>query len=344
MVSIPKRATQPTVEAIYRHYEDTREPARGHLGCSLIGRQCRRELWYSFHWVKAPDFCGRVLRLFQRGQNEEKVFEDELRAVGVEVQTVDPTTGKQFKVSTHGGHFSGSMDGKALGILEAPKTWHVLEFKTHGSKSFADLLKKGVEKSKPEHYAQMQVYMRLGKLTRAFYLAVNKDTDDLYSERVHLDKAFADELIAKAGEIIASPVPPERISNDPSWYKCKWCDDSDLCHGSAVFPQTNCRTCAHSTPVVTGDADWTCARNDNDVIPFEFQRTGCEEHVFNPALVNATLAAGNTDENWTEYQAKDGRVFRNGSDHYSSKELSTIGLDALEEVAQAVKKPSWGNG
>ena len=46
-----------------------------------------------------------------------------------------------------------------LGIPEAPKTWHVLEFKTHNSKSFAKLEKEGVQKSNPMHYAQMQVYM-----------------------------------------------------------------------------------------------------------------------------------------------------------------------------------------
>ena len=57
---------------------------------------------------------------------------------------VDPETGRQWRVEAHGGHFGGSLDGVALGLLEAPKTWHVLEFKTHSVKSFADLVAKGV--------------------------------------------------------------------------------------------------------------------------------------------------------------------------------------------------------
>lgn len=57
---------------------------------------------------------------------------------------VDPETGRQFRVEAHGGHFGGSLDAVALGPLEAPKTWHVVEFKTHSAKSFAELVAKGV--------------------------------------------------------------------------------------------------------------------------------------------------------------------------------------------------------
>lgn len=282
MVAIPKPVEHPTVEAIYQGYVNKRDPMRGHLGASLIGRECERELWYGFHWVLESDFTGRILRLFQRGQLEEKVFEDELRLAGVHVQTIDPKTNKQFKVSTHGGHFSGSMDGIAEGILEAPKTAHVLEFKTHSDKSFKDLTKNGVEKAKPEHFAQMQVYMRLGKLTRAFYLAVNKNDDSLYSERFKLDKTYADQLIDKALSIITAEEPPKRISENPSWYKCKFCNYNSICHGE-VIALTNCRTCKHSTPVLTGNADWSCTKHGG-FIPIDFQRKGCDQHQLKKSL------------------------------------------------------------
>lgn len=55
---------------------------------------------------------------------------------------VDPETGRQFRVEAHGGHFGGSLDAVALGLLEAPKTCHVVEFKTHSAKSFAELVVK----------------------------------------------------------------------------------------------------------------------------------------------------------------------------------------------------------
>ena len=283
MVAIPKNTLTPTVAAIYQSYEDKREPQRGHLGGSLIGRECERELWFGFHWVTVVNHKGRLLRLFLRGQNEEATFEDELRAAGVEVRTIDPETGKQFRVSAVGGHFAGSLDGRGLGIIEAPKTEHVLEFKTHGEKSYKLLIKDGVEKSKPEHYAQTQVYMLLTGLTRAFYLSVNKNTDDLYSERIKIDKAFAESLIDKATRIITSTEPPKKISNDPSWFKCKFCDFSDVCHGNKLIDQ-NCRTCQHASPILNGNADWVCAKQDNDKIPFEFQRKGCDEYALHASL------------------------------------------------------------
>ena len=99
---------------------------------------------------------------------------------------------------------------------EAPRTWHVIELKTHNARSFAELRTHGVQKAKPEHWAQMQVYMHLTGLTRALYLAVCKDTDALYAERVRIDHAEAERLIERAGRIIFATRPPARISEDPT--------------------------------------------------------------------------------------------------------------------------------
>jgi hypothetical protein len=51
----------------------------------------------------------------------------------------------------------------------------VVEFKTHSAKSFRKLVQRGVAEAKPQHWAQMQVYMQLTGLTRALYVAVCKD-------------------------------------------------------------------------------------------------------------------------------------------------------------------------
>ena len=80
-----------------------------------------------------------MLRLFETGRLEEERLVRNLRRIGVTVLDVDPETGRQWHVQAHGGHFGGSLDGVGLGILEAPRTWHVLEFKTHNAKSFAEL-------------------------------------------------------------------------------------------------------------------------------------------------------------------------------------------------------------
>lgn len=275
----------PTIEAIYRKREERQgNGTRGHLGASQIGNECERALWYAFRWATQTRHSGRLLRLFETGQLAEARFVADLRSVGVEVHEIGED-GAQFSVTACRGHFGGSMDGAALGIIEAPKTWHVLEFKTHSAKSFAYLKAKGVEKSKPAHYAQMQIYMHLSGMDRAFYLAVNKDTDELYSERVKLDEADAMRLIAKADRVINAPEPPPGISSDPSFYLCRFCDHSAICHRETLAPR-NCRTCLHSTPV--DDGQWDCERWHR-ILSLDEQKAGCGAHKYVPALVNGEV-------------------------------------------------------
>jgi len=81
---------------------------------------------------------------------------------------------------------------------------------------------------------QMQTYMHLMGLTRAMYLAVCKDTDDVYVERVEADPAFAQGLLAKAERVIFAATPPPRISTDPAWYQCRMCDHAPVCHAGAA--------------------------------------------------------------------------------------------------------------
>jgi hypothetical protein len=137
----------PTREAIFAAYEaDARTGFRAHLGASLIGKSCERALWYDFRWTTTVFHPGRVLRLFETGQLEEARIVRNLRRIGATVLEVDPETGRQWRVEAHGGHFGGSLDAVALNLPEAPKTWHVVEFKTHASKSFVELVAKGCAK------------------------------------------------------------------------------------------------------------------------------------------------------------------------------------------------------
>jgi hypothetical protein len=243
---------------------------------------------------------GRLLRLFETGQLEEARLVQNLRRTGATVLEVDPETGRQFRVQAHGGHFGGSLDGIALNLLEAPKTWHVLEFKTHSVKSFNDLLAKKVRDSKPLHFAQMQTYMHLMGLTRAMYLAVCKDTDDVYIERIEVDSTFAQGLMSKAERVIFSATPPPRISTDPAWFQCRMCDHAPVCHGNqpdAAAPEVNCRTCLHATPID--------------------QRAACAVHLFIPELVpGMQIDAG---EDWVEYEFASGNRWRDtGMNKYAN--------------------------
>ncbi|MBF0424602.1 MAG: oxidoreductase [Magnetococcales bacterium] len=310
MAPLPK-PNGPTVEAILAAYEaDAGRGFRPHLGASIIGRECDRSLWLDFRWTARASFGGRMLRLFETGQLEENRLIRNLRRIGVTVLEVDPHTGRQWRVEACDGHFGGSLDAAALGIPEAPKTWHVCEFKTHNATSFAELRKHGVQKAKPQHYAQMQVYLHLTGMTRALYLAVNKDTDDLHAERLQVDGAEGLRLLAKAERIIRAERPPMRISADPSWYQCRMCHHHPLCHEGASA-ERNCRTCLHSTPAEIGL--WLCSPSER-LMALEAQKAGCSGHLFIPDLVVGEQTDADPAGAWVEYRLPDGSLWRDGGE------------------------------
>lgn len=323
-----------TVARIYQAYEhDAEDGNRPHLGASLIGHACERYLWLTFRWVNRPKFEGRMLRLFETGQLAEPRFVANLRRIGVEVHDTTPD-GKQWRVSALGGHFAGSMDGAAVGLPEAPKTWHVLEFKTHGDKSFKELQAKGVEKSKPMHYDQMQTYMGLTGMERAFYLAVNKNDETLYSERVEFDQVAFAKIMARAERVITANEPPLKCSQDPSWFVCKMCDFHEHCHGDAA-PQVNCRTCAHSTPELDGDSKWHCQHMDHE-IGLLGQRMGCKSHRYIPILLERFATRQDYVNGDVTYTDSTGLPFSNGeqpgalssNDIYNTTHKSMLGTVA----------------
>ena len=301
--------SSPTVDAIYADYEARQGNGyREHLGASLIGGPCDRAIWYSWRWATRARHAGRLLRLFDTGNLAEARFVADLRRVGVTVMDVDPDNGRQWNLRDESGHFGGSMDGVAIGFTEAPKAWHVCEFKTHSAKSFASLKKDGVAASKPQHFAQMQVYMHLAGIERAFYLAVNKDTDELYQERIRYDAEAALRLLAKAQRIIANPGPPERISTDPTWFQCRFCDHASVCRGEYfAVPERHCRSCLHASPVAGGA--WRCERLG---MPLDkpAQEAGCAAHLYIPPLIHATQE--DAGEDWVSYRLPDGSVWRDG--------------------------------
>ena len=317
MTAIPTK-TNDIQALIDKHHESKAEPPRPHMGCSQLGHPCDRWLWLSFRWAVQPKFPGRILRLFRRGQMEEATIVADLRAIGLDIRG---TTGRNQTRVDFGAHVSGSIDAIVeSGVPEAPKKRHVAEFKTHSAKSFADLEKHGVEKSKPEHFVQMQLYMHGTEIDRALYVAVCKDDDRIYTERVKLDKALAKRYVERGHRIALSDRMPEPISSDPSWYQCKFCDAHEFCHSTKTTKHVNCRTCAHST--AKEDSTWCCERHDADGIPVEFQRQACDSHVLHPDLVPWERKDGLNQ--WTAVYVIEGRDVANGEGDahvYTSKEI-----------------------
>jgi len=308
---IPEPAVTIT-SLIDAHHAAREEQPRPHLGASQLGEPCERRLWLQFRWAAREDFSGRILRLFRRGHNEEATIVSDLRAIGLDLRH----TGKDQRRVNFGAHVSGSLDGVVEGgVPEAPKARHIAEFKTHSKKSFDDLERHGVEKSKPQHYAQMQVYMLGTEIARALYVAICKDDDRIYTERVKLDKDVAQRLVDKGRRITLSDRAPPPISTDPSWFQCKFCPAYGMCHQKEPTRFANCRTCVHAT---VREGDVLCSLW-GDGIPTDFQHQGCDSHVLHPDLVPWPMEPGEDGKHVT-WTIGDRRVV-NGPDGYKSREI-----------------------
>ena len=299
---------------IDKAHESKSEKPRPHLGASTLGHACDRWLWLSFRWAVQPTFPGRILRLFRRGRMEEATIAVDLKAIGIDIHS---TEGAQARVD-FGSHVSGSLDGIIeSGVPGAPKARHIFEAKTHSKKSFDELARDGVEKAKPMHWCQMQVYMHGKGIDRALYVAVCKDDDRIHSERIRYDEAAATALVERGQRITMTERMPEPCSGaGPDWYQCKFCAAYDFCHSTKLTQESNCRTCAHSTP--TEDSRWTCARYDNIDIPPEIQPLGCPSHALHPDLVPWKMIGG---KQWSAVYQIDGHEVVNGEDGFASSEI-----------------------
>lgn len=256
------------------HYADD---FRWHMGASIIGNECDRAIWYNFRWAVKDNRNGRMKRLHARGHSEELKFEAILEGLGFQVWSKDPSTGKQFRISLHNGHFGGSCDGLAL----HPPSWnrpglYLPEWKTSGTGSkFSKLFEDGVEKTNEQHFTQQSVYgLNLGA-KYSIYGVVNKNDDDLYFEYTKLSETKARWAENRAYDIIVTDYAPARIPGaKESFFKCRMCDYKDVCH-NGVPMEINCRSCVYASPVQ--NAEWRCNKYGQD-IPKEFVYKACPDY------------------------------------------------------------------
>lgn len=253
------------IKLIDLHHEAQPDLARAHLGCSVLGEECARQLWYGFRWAATEQISGRIRRLFRRGLLEEDVVLDDLKAIGFEVY--EQQTQVAFPQNRHIG---GSVDA----LIKHGDEHYLLEIKTHSAKSFAALKKDGVKSANPKHWVQMQTYMLGLELRKGIYFAVCKDTDELHVEELEIDREEAQIFVDRGSDIALARFAPPRISENPTWWKCRLCQSRKVCH-QGEQPNRNCRTCEYAEPIATGE--WLC-RKYSKAIPLEFQRRGCDHY------------------------------------------------------------------
>lgn len=228
-----------TLSAMRRAVEErvASEPRRKYLGASAIGDSCRRKLWYDLNGYPKKPIEYRGCSAIEDGHRTEELIIGRLRMVkGVTIYDKDEA-GKQNGFKTK--HISGHYDGVIIGILEAPKTYHIFEVKCCNEKKFNELVKlkdtlgekKALKAWDEKYYAQAVLYMHAEGLTRHYLVCSTPGGREQVSVRTNEDPLYAVELMGKAQDIqeaITADVFP-RIGK-PDFYLCKFCDFKDICH------------------------------------------------------------------------------------------------------------------
>ncbi len=212
-----------------------RERPRDYLGGSRIGEPCARKLVFEItHTPKDADrdFDARILRVFDAGHQFEALSIRWLRAAGFDLRDRD-ADGEQFGFSVAGGRLRGHADGVIVAGPDIGVRWPALfEHKALGAKSWNDLVKHGLRRSKPIYFAQVQLYMAYFDLNVALLTALNRDTLVLHHEAVPFEPAEAQRLSDHAVDILraatAGELPP-RIAAHADFHFCRFCPYATRC-------------------------------------------------------------------------------------------------------------------
>lgn len=222
---------------MYEAAAKTRNGTRGYLGMSEIGKPCDRQLWLSFRGYSHLPLDGRMIMLFDLGDQIEQRTIHWLTLAGYKIE------GQQEGFTAHFGLFRGHCDGVIHGVTQKP---HILEIKSASDKRFKSFKSFGVQVVEPTYYCQAQCYMGYANIDRTLFVIINKNTSEIYTERLYFYQDAFDALHRRAYDIITSNnVPPMAFDEDS--IECKWCDYKMHCRypKEAMQTQKTCGTCLH---------------------------------------------------------------------------------------------------
>lgn len=228
--------------------EKAKEPKRDYLGASSWGEECKRKLAYGWHGFEPePSKFPReqMYAITEMGHAGEPIVATMMRAAGFELITENQKNGKQFGFYEADGRLRGHCDGIILSGPDAlddgrrlifPVLW---ENKMLNKKNWDLVRKNGYRVAKPIYYSQINTYGAYFDVPNgALVTCLNRDSGELYIEYVPFDSMNAQESTDRAVSIITSESPDDfpRLSDDPAFFKCMFCDHKIKCHNPDVIP------------------------------------------------------------------------------------------------------------
>jgi CRISPR/Cas system-associated exonuclease Cas4 (RecB family) len=204
------RLTVSIEDKLREKFKTDKPPRRKYLGMSEIGDPCTRRLWLKYHG-DTEEVSYELGRIFNQGNWTERKIIEELKNAGYTVK------GEQTEYTALDGRFQGHIDG----IIEYGKKDRILEIKSLNDASFRKMKAYGIE-AFPRYYAQVQMYMDRSGLNSAVFICENKNNQELYMEKVILDRDAVYDLWHRAERILVQqePDPPLPAKENSACYLC----------------------------------------------------------------------------------------------------------------------------
>ena len=207
-------------ELINQFYTDRikDQRARGdHFYITDAGK-CSRQIFFKFKKAPRAEMEPRIMRIFDVGDYTHMRLMSVLFSLGI-VRAVEVKIPPQEIISGRADAIIGLEGGKPF----------VVDFKSISNYGF-----KSLEKPKPEHTKQIQLYLHYFKIPQGILLYENKDTQELKEFQITYDPALVEKLLESfkilREEIKTSAIPliPPELKDWPKW-PCQYCEYKELC-------------------------------------------------------------------------------------------------------------------
>lgn len=204
------------------------EEPRDYLGASVAGQECLRFLSYVLLGTKKnKKKTAQLERIFDFGHFFEDYIYKKLEVCGFKFSSASFSEfSEKFK-----GHVDRVVTYVPDNLFKVPC---VSECKTMNNRNFNILKKKGVKTGFPKYYTQILIYQKMTNfLNECFFISVNKDTSEIYTELIKFNAEVAEEKIERVVRVIKNSeinyIFP-KISDDMDNFNCKFCDFQENCH------------------------------------------------------------------------------------------------------------------
>ena len=208
--------TGSLVKLLAEHRNLEPDPARNYIGASSIGSKCLRKLWYEYQLESENNKSQTMNRILNMGKILEGMLISELQSAGLHVTVGNDDNDYLFLSDSNLPYFQGHCDG----IIDGK---YILEIKTAKNEQFTQFIKHGYKKWNEQYYAQVQAYMGMSGLNKAFALVLNKNTGVVDDEMIEFEEDYYSQLKDRALFIHDSDIEPPKINGSPLYYVCRMC-------------------------------------------------------------------------------------------------------------------------